>query len=153
MMAASLHLPPSCPLSPSLSPPSPLFPKGENGLWEQSHPLPQGTGLGQEQVTDTKTLLWSCPAARLVLDSPRVQALLPSPHPPEPNANLIYDVCTKETTLERPFKSSCHFCTPCQSSLLISTAFFFNIIIKAKSLFPVREQLLNRTRPGPPDEL
>lgn len=116
------------------------------------NPLPQRTGLGQEQVTDTKTLLWSYPAARLALDSPRVQTLLPSPHPPEPKANLIYDVCTEETTLERPFKSSCHFCTPCQGSLLISTAFFI-IIIKAKSLFPVREQLLNRTRPGPLDDL
>ena len=60
------------------------------------------------------------------LPSPfRPLSLLPSP--PEPNANLIYDVCTEEMTLERPFKSSCQGRSPCPGSLLISTPFLLKL--------------------------
>lgn len=47
--------------------------------------------------------------------------------PPAPNANLIYDVCTEEMTLQRPFKSSCHCRSPCPGSLLISTPFLLKL--------------------------
>ena len=68
-------------------------------------------------------------------EDPESQALLPSPFRPlsllpslpEPNANLIYDVCIEEMTLERPFKSSCHCCSPCRGRLLISTPFLLKL--------------------------
>ena len=64
------------------------------------------------------------------LPSPfRPLSLLPSP--PEPNANLIYDVCTEEMTLGRPFKSSCHCRSPWPGSLLISIPF----LLKLKAFF------------------
>lgn len=67
---------------------------------------------------------------------PLCRPLCLCPSPPVPNADLIYDVCTGEMTLERPFKSSCHCCSPCKVS-----SYLYSLCIKAKSLFPAREWL------------
>lgn len=100
----------------------------------------------QGQVTPPASAGAAPPAPGQSQVDPKFRTFSPLPplsSLPESNANLIYDVCTEEMTLERPFKSSCHCRSPCRGSLLISTPCF----IKAKSLFPAREQLLNRVSP------
>lgn len=132
---------------------SPAYPpKAECGLesWVEGRDtlLPLLQGRAAEHQGTGGPISRSAPGAPGVtcLPSPlSLQAPFPAPSPPEPNANLIYDVCTEEMTLRGLFKSSCHQKLLWPGSLLISIPF----LLKLKAFFPAREQLLKRGRPGP----